>query len=117
MHAVLGVTAYSRLIRCLIRHAAFLAEVHIEVCQVFDDNDIVFRSQSADDLQFLLRQAHPTRVVGVGEEHGSYTAGLEVTLQFGFQFIAAEVCYVKRIHAHADNLALLLLYRETGVHE
>ena len=65
MHTVVGVASYRGLVWRLEGLRAILAEVHVEVCQVLDNDNIVLSSHAADNLQLLLVEAHPRWVVGV----------------------------------------------------
>lgn len=50
--------------------ADVFAEVHAEVGEVFDDEDVVFVGEVGEALDFVVGEAHPGGVVWVGEEHG-----------------------------------------------
>ena len=54
-----------RLERCLIRLAQILAEIHREVCQIFQNDDIILCSQLTDDSQFFIFQANPTGIIRI----------------------------------------------------
>ena len=64
-HVVVGVTRYGRLERRFERTAQIASEIHREVGQVFEHDRVVLRGQLADNLQFLLFEADPGRIVRV----------------------------------------------------
>ena len=117
MHAVVGVASYGRLERRLVGHAALLAEVHVEVCQVLYHHHIVACGEASEDFQLMFGQTHPRGVVRVAEQHCCDTPCLEMAFEFFSEGFSSEVRHIESLHAHSDDRALLFLHRETGVDE
>ena len=115
MDTVVGVASDRGLIRRFVRDTAFLAEIHIEICQILDNQHIVLGGKASDDLQLTLGKTHPRGVVGVGKEHSRDTTCLEMAFQFRLQCFPPETGNIETIHAHTNDLALLLLDGETRV--
>ena len=80
---VVGVLADARLVGRNARCGDVLAEVHAEIGEVLEDEYVVLVGHVADDLQLLLGETDPGRIVGVGVHDGVDVALLEVALQFG----------------------------------
>ena len=97
--------------------AVVFAEVHAEVGEVFHDDDIVFVGHFANDAQFLVGEAHPSRVVGVGIEHAVDVAFAEHFFQFGAKFLAAIFVDVEVLHGDAEHLVLEFVDGEARVDE
>ena len=101
---------HGRLIRSLKRFADVFAGVHAQISKVFDYHGVVFRCQLTDILQFLLCEANPCRVVGVGIEYRCDVAFCEMTLQFLLQLFATEVIHVEHILLVAQHVGLQWLH-------
>ena len=117
MYTILGVACYGWLVRWLERLRTILTEVHIKVCEILDNHNVILRSHTADDLQLLLVQAHPRRVVRVRVDHTADATRREYLLQLSLEGLATVVDNVERLDADALNLTLKLLNREAWVDE
>ena len=112
----MGVMAHRGLVRLRIGITAFrVTEVHVQVRQILQHDGVILRRQFADDLQFLVRQACPSRVIGVAVQDAGDPSALQVTLQFVPQTAATEVGDVESLDTAANDTALHLLHGETGV--
>ena len=117
MQAVVGIASYRWLIWCLEWLRAILAEIHIEVCQILDNHNIVLRSHTTDNLQLLLVETHPRWVVRVRVDHTADTTRRQYLLKFCLESLAAIVDNVERLVANALHATLCLLHREAWVDE
>ena len=97
--------------------AVVLTEVHAEVGEVFENDDVVFISEFADDLELFVCQAHPCRVVRIRIQHAVNLACLEDALEFLAKLLATVVVDVELLHRDAENLALEFMHREAWVDE
>ena len=110
------VAPYTRLVRLRIRMTAVRrTEVHVHIRQVLQHDRIVLRCQLTDDLQFLLRQTRPGRVVRVAVQNTCDTTAHQVPLQLVLQLRTAVVRDIKRIDPATYHAALHLLHRETWI--
>ena len=116
-NVVVGIVGHRRLVGRLEGLAHVLAEIHGEIGQIFQDDDIVLGGQAADDAQFLILQTYPTRVVRVGVDDGGNISLAQVTFQLVLQLVAAVVVHVEGLIFLSHYNQLLLLYGETGVDE
>ena len=112
---VVGVVRHASHVRRLERRAQILTEVHCHIRKVLNHNNVVLCGKAADDFQLLVVQAHPRRVVRARIEHRADVALLEVTLDFSFEFVAAEIGNVERRHLDTDNARLHFLHGESWV--
>ena len=83
------------LVRCFKRFAKFFAEVHCEIGEVFDHDRIVFVCHFADDLQFVVCQAEPGRVVGIGVDHSCDITFGKMFFQDCAQFFSTVFVYIE----------------------
>jgi len=114
---VVRVACYGGLEWRLERAAQVLAEVHCEVGEVFQHDDVVLCGQSADDAQLLVLEAHPAGVVRVGVDDGGDVSTAQVAFQLLLQAVAAIVVDVERLIFLPHHHQLLLLYGKSGVDE
>ena len=92
--------------------------VHAEIGQVLHHDDVVLRGQAADDLQLVLLQTDPGRIVGIGIDDGGHVAAGEHLLQLGLQSGGPAVRIdVEFVPAYAQDAELRLLDGETRVDE
>ena len=110
---IIGITGYARLVRRLERTSEVLAEIHGKIGEVLYDDHVVFVGHLADDLQLLIGEAEPSRIVRVGIDDSRDIPFLEVTFQFLFQFVATEIIYIECFIFLSHHHKLLFLYRKS----
>ena len=68
-------------------------------------------------LKFLLAQAYPRRIVGVGIDYCANVTLLQIALHLRPELVSTEGVDVERLVLHAHHLQLHLLHGEAGVDE
>ena len=112
---IIGITGYARLVRRLERTSEVLAKIHGKIGEIFYDDHVVFVGHLADDLQLLVGEAKPSRIVRVGIDHRSNIAFGKMRFQGLTQSLATIFVYVERLIFIAHNGYLLFLHGESGV--
>ena len=92
-------------------------EVHAEVSQVFHDNDIVLRSEFANDSQFFFFQANPCRIVRIRIYDSSNVTLSQERFQLFTKRLASVMIDIEFFPLCTDDAKLGLLNRETRVDE
>ena len=102
------------MVRRLERTSEVLAEIHGEIGEVLYDNHVVFVGHLADDLQLLVGEAEPSRIVRVGIDHRGNIAFGKMRFQGLTQSLATVFVYVERLIFIAHNGYLLFLHGNPG---
>ena len=97
--------------------AQIFAEIHGKVSQVFQNDAVVLVSQHGDALQFLLVEAHPRRVVGVGIDDAADVATSQNLLQLLNERLATIVVNIQSEMLQANHVTLRGLHGEARMNE
>ena len=114
---IIGIATDAGLVRRFERTTQIFAEVHREVGEVLDDDDVVFLSHFRQNLQLIFCQAEPRGVIRVGIDDRRDAPALEVAFQLVAELFAPEIIDIERIVAVAHDGDLLFLHGEARVDE
>ena len=98
---IVGVSGYGRRVGRFEGLSHILAEIHAEVGEIFENDDIVFCCQFADNFQFAFFQTYPCRIIGIGIDNGSDMAFFEKRFQLVPQVVSPEMIDVELFPLHS----------------
>ena len=116
-HVVVRVAGHGGLEGRLERMREVAAEVHGEVSQVLQHDDVVLRGQLSDAPELFLREADPRGVIRVGIDDGRDVALGDDLLQLGDEVLSAIAVDVERFVLDAEHVTLRRLHGESGLYE
>ena len=114
-YIVIRIPCHAGNIRRLVRAAEIATEIHAHIGEILHYDYVIFGSETADDLKFLLSEICPCRIIRIGVYHGRDASGFHLLFQSTLQSLAAIIIDVERLRAQPQQLCLIPLCRESGI--